>query len=242
MAAHNQHGRGLLTELPSPFRYSGQDLDPAESTGLISTMIPSGARVLDVGCGTGSVSRLIMDACHCTVLGIEPDAERAAAANANGIEIVGAQLTDELIPRLGLFDVVLFADVLEHLVDPFGMLRLAQRFLRAGGAVVASLPNVAHWTVRLNLLRGHFDYQPVGIMDATHLRWFTIRSLHRLFSQAGYSIVDTKASAGMWMQVYQMRAWQWIPRRILRKILHATVRAWPTLFACQYVIKAEREL
>ena len=159
-------------------------------------MIPSGARVLDVGCGTGSVSRLIIDACQCTVFGIEPDADRAAAASANGIEVVGAQLTEELIPQLGLFDVVLFADVLEHLVDPFETLRLAQKFLRVGGAIVASLPNVAHWTVRLNLLRGRFDYQPVGIMDATHLRWFTLRSLHRLFTQADYRIVETKLPLG----------------------------------------------
>jgi methionine biosynthesis protein MetW len=159
MAANEQYGRGFLTELPSPFRYGGQDLDPTESTGIIASLIASGARVLDVGCGTGSVSRLIIDACGCTVLGLEPDADRAAAASANGIEVVGAELTEELIPQLGCFDVVLFADVLEHLVDPFGTLRLAQRFLNDGGAVVASLPNVAHWTVRLNLLRGHFDYQ-----------------------------------------------------------------------------------
>ena len=209
---------------------------------MIASMIPSGARVLDVGCGTGSVSRLIIDACGCTVLGLEPNADRAAAASANGIEIVGAQLTEQLIPRLGLFDAVLFADVLEHLVDPFEALRLAQKFLRLGGAVVASLPNIAHWTVRLNLLRGRFEYQPLGIMDATHLRWFTIRSLHRLFTQAGYKIVETKASAGMWMQVYQLPPWRWIPRRVLRKLVQQAVQAWPTLFGCQYVIKAELEL
>lgn len=241
MAANNQHVRGLLRELPAPLRYGGQDLDPAESTAMIATMIPSGARVLDVGCGTGSVSRLIIDACGCTVLGLEPDADRAAAASANGIEIVGAQLIEELISRLGLFDVVLFADVLEHLVDPFEALRLAQKFLRVRGAVVASLPNIAHWTVRLNLLRGRFDYQPLGIMDATHLRWFTRRSLFRLFAQAGYSVVETKASAGMWMEVYQSRPWRWIPRRVLRKVLQGAALVWPTLFGCQYVIRAERE-
>jgi methionine biosynthesis protein MetW len=241
MTGSDQNGRGLLTGSPSPLRYGGQDLDPAESTAMIASMIPSGARVLDVGCGTGSVSRLIIDGCDCTVLGLEPDADRAAAASANGIEIVGAQLSEELISRLGLFDVVLFADVLEHLVNPFEELRLAQKFLRVGGAIVASLPNIAHWTVRLNLLRGRFDYQPVGIMDATHLRWFTRRSLDRLFTQAGYRIVETKASAGMWMEVYQSRPWRWVPRRVLRKLLHGAAQAWPTLFGCQYVLRAELE-
>jgi methionine biosynthesis protein MetW len=242
MAAKDQPGRGLLMELPSPLRYGGQDLDPGESTGMIASMIPSGARVLDVGCGTGSVSRLIMQACNCTLLGLEPDSDRAAAASSNGVEVVGTDLTEELIPQFGLFDVVLFADVLEHLADPFGTLRLAQRFLRGGGAVVASLPNVAHWTVRLNLLRGRFDYQSVGIMDATHLRWFTLRSIHRLFTQADYRIVETKASAGMWMQVYQVPPWRWMPRRSLRKLLQDAAEAWPTLFGCQYVIRAKREI
>jgi methionine biosynthesis protein MetW len=241
MAANYQHWRGLLEELPSALRYGGQDLDPGESTGIISSMIPPRARVLDVGCGTGAVSRLIMNACDCIVLGLEPDADRAAAAISNGMEVVGAEFTEELTPQLGLFDVVLFADVLEHLVDPFETLRLAKRFLRVGGAVVASLPNVAHWTVRLDLLRGRFDYQPIGIMDATHLRWFTLRSLHRLFTQAGYRIVKTKASAGMWMEAYRLPPWRWIPCRVLRKLVHGAARAWPTLFGCQYVIKAELE-
>jgi methionine biosynthesis protein MetW len=241
MATIDEGARGLVTELPSPLRYGGQDLDPAESTAMIASMIPPGARVLDVGCGTGSVSRLIISASGCTVLGLEPDADRAAAASANGIEIVGAQLAEELIPRLGLFDVVLFADVLEHLVDPFEVLRLARKFLRVGGAVVASTPNIAHWTVRLNLLRGRFDYQPVGIMDATHLRWFTRRSLFRFFTQAGYRIVETKASAGMWMEVYQFLPWRWIPRRVLRKLMQGAAEAWPTLFGCQYVVRAELE-
>src|SRR6267378_8385788 len=101
MARSDQHGRGFLAELPSPLRYGGQDLDPAESTAMIASMIPSGARVLDVGCGTGSVSRLIIDACDCTVLGLEPDADRAATARSNGVEVVGAELGEELIPQLG---------------------------------------------------------------------------------------------------------------------------------------------
>src|SRR5258708_23996034 len=110
MAANDQHGRGLLTEFPLPFRYGRQDLDPTESTGIISTMIPSGARVLDVGCGTGSVSRLIMDACHCTVLGVEPDADRAAAATSNGVDVLGGKLIEKVISQFGLFSVGPFSE------------------------------------------------------------------------------------------------------------------------------------
>ncbi len=73
---------------------------------------------------------------------------------------------------------------------------LAQTFLRAGGRVVASVPNAPHWTMRSNLLPGRFDYQPAGIIDATHLRWFTVRSLHRFFTQARDRIVESKAPLG----------------------------------------------
>src|ERR1700756_4533552 len=150
MAANDQHARGLGTELLSPLRYDDRSLDPSESAGIMARMIPAGARVLDVGCGSGSLSRLIMDARNCIILGLEPNAERAAAAACKGVEVVRAEFAEELLPELGLFDVVLFADVLEHLADPFEMLRLARIILRAGGRVVASVPNVAHWTVRLN--------------------------------------------------------------------------------------------
>jgi hypothetical protein len=157
------------------------------------------------------------------------------------VEVIGAELTAELLPELGLFDVVLLADVLEHLVQPFEVLRMARSFLRSAGGVVASLPNIAHWTVRWNLLRGRFDYQPLGIMDATHLRWFTARSLHRLFAQAGYRIVESKASAGLWMQEYRSPPWRWVPPPILSKLVRGATQAWPTLFGCQHVIRAEIE-
>jgi Methyltransferase domain len=135
--------------------------------------------------------------------------------------------------------VVLFADVLEHFTDPFEVLRLAQTFLRAGGRVVASVPNVAHWTMRLNLLRGRFDYRSVGIMDATHLRWFTVRSLQRLFIQAGYRILESKASAGLWMEEYRLPPWRWLPPPVLTKLVHWAAQTWPALFGCQHVIRAE---
>ena len=240
MAANGEHARGLVAELLSPLRYDDErTLDPSEAAGIMSKMVPPGTRVLDVGCGSGSLSRLIMDARDCIVLGLEPNADRAAAAASKGLEVVEAEFAGELVDRLGIFDVVLFADVLEHLADPFEALRLTRRFLRVGGRVVASVPNVAHWTIRLNLLHGRFDYQPVGIMDATHLRWFTVRSLHRLFTQAGYRIVESKASAGLWMEGYRLAPWRWLPASVLTKLVHGAAQTWPALFGCQHVIRAE---
>jgi cellulose synthase/poly-beta-1,6-N-acetylglucosamine synthase-like glycosyltransferase len=116
---------------------------------------------------------------------------------------------------------------------------LAQTFLRASERVVASVPNAPHWTMRSNLLPGRFDYQPAGIIDATHLRWFTVRSLHGFFTQARYRIVESKASAGLWMEEYPLSPWRWLPPPVLTKLMHSAAQAWPMLFGCQHVIRAE---
>jgi 2-polyprenyl-3-methyl-5-hydroxy-6-metoxy-1,4-benzoquinol methylase len=86
------------------------------------------------------------------------------------------------------FDAVLFADVLEHLRDPGRVLLRVRPLLADGGAVIASIPNVAHGSVRLALLNGQFRYTPTGLLDNTHLRFFTRDSVRDLFEAAGYHI------------------------------------------------------
>ena len=76
-------------------------------------------------------------------------------------------------------------------------------------------------------------------MDATHLRWFTVRSLHRLFTQAGYRIMESRASAGLWMEEYRLAPWRWLPAPVLRVLVHEATQTWPALFGCQHVIRAE---
>jgi len=147
---------GFLDHAPNPLRYDGQPNDPDEVVGVLSSLIPQGSRVLDVGCGTGSVSIQLIANRGLSLIGVEPDEERAQRARDRGVTVRAARLTPELIAELGSFDVVLFADVLEHLPDPHSLLTLATSALRPGGRVVASVPNVAHWSVRTDLLRGRF--------------------------------------------------------------------------------------
>jgi SAM-dependent methyltransferase len=90
------------------------------------------------------------------------------------------------------FDVVLLGDILEHLRDPLGSLRQAVSKLKPSGYVVTSLPNVAHGDVRLSLMRGRFRYADTGLLDRTHLRFFTAETARRLHDEAGLCIVDTK--------------------------------------------------
>jgi len=198
-------------------------------------MIPTGARVLDVGCGTGSISRLIMEARGCPLVGLEPHKQRAETAAARGVPVAGTELTTDILDRVGLFEIVLFADVLEHLRD----ITDRKSGFASRGSIVASLPNVAHWSVRLNLLRGRFDYKPTGLMDATHLRWFTMASLDRLFTLSGYRLMESQASTGLWMDEYRHRPWRWLPTSLRNTFVTSAARQWPSLFGCQLVIRAE---
>jgi methionine biosynthesis protein MetW len=227
----------FLDQPPEPLRYDLQKPDPWESTGVILSMIPDGARVLDVGCGTGSISSLIQQVCSSTVIGIEPHELRALKARNRGVEVVVAEFTPETAAHLGLFDVVLFADVLEHLANPLKTLQLAGTLLKEGGSVIASVPNVAHWTVRWNLLRGRFSYEESGIMDATHLRWFTANTIEQTFRRAGFRVTEMKVSAGLWMNQYTRAPWRWLPLGLRNAVIRRAAAWFPTLAGCQYVLE-----
>ena len=232
---------GLLRDAVNALRYEvPRPLDADEVPGIVAKMIPCGARVLDVGCGEGTLSKVLSDACHAEVLGLEPEPARAARAMERGLNVRVACFDRELVRDLGQFDIVLFADVLEHLANPQAALLLAHEVLKPGGAVIASIPNVAHWSVRTDLLRGRFRYQACGIMDATHLRWFTADSAKSLLVSAGFKIMEYRAAAGVAVPDNMCRApLCWIPANPRSVFLRAASRRWPTLFGSQHVLKAE---
>jgi methionine biosynthesis protein MetW len=232
---------GLSAVRVDPLRYDRQTPDRWESTGILLSMIPVGARVLDVGCGTGSITRLIRDLRGAEVLGIEPNGERARLAGERGLQVVHGVYEDAIVQRHGTFDVVLFADVLEHLVDPAATLRAVRGALGDGGRVLASIPNVAHWSVRLSLLAGRFDYQPTGIMDATHLRWFTRAGVERLFRESGYRMERMQHSAGMFLPSYSRPPLGWVPERVRLGVVRRLMPLAPALLGCQHVVEARLE-
>ena len=222
-----------------PLRYDGHTDAPQEVARMLAELVPVAARVLDVGCGTGSVSRIIADTRDAKIIGIEPDSCRAAAARARGLEVHEELFTPAVLQLLEPFDVIVFADVLEHVADPGNFLQLAHRALLPGGRVIASVPNVAHWSVRVDLLRGRFDYQPTGIRDATHLRWFTAESVRRLFESSGLRVVSLRHTAGVTLPEYgTRRPWRWMSRDLRDPIIRSLARRFPLLFGCQHIIHA----
>jgi SAM-dependent methyltransferase/regulator of replication initiation timing len=153
-------------------------------------LVGTGKRVLELGCSTGYMSRILRDR-GCRVIAVEQDAAAATRARQFCERVIVGDV-EQLDLRRTLakdrFDVVVAADVLEHLKDPLALLRALRSFIRADGYLVVSLPNVAHGSVRLALLGGVFKYTEIGLLDRTHLRFYTRQSMEELFDQAEYAI------------------------------------------------------
>ncbi len=160
-------------------------------------LLPAGGRVLDLGCASGGLLALLRArAGH--LAGLELSQTAAQAAARIGDEVVCGALEDPALPFApGSFDLVVLADVLEHLADPAAALARAAAWCRPGGAVLVSVPNVAHWRARLTLLRGRWPEHDSGTFDASHLRWFTRESLHALLAGAGLTEIELDAIVPM---------------------------------------------
>lgn len=154
-------------------------------------LVGSGHTVLDLGCSSGALAEALTRARN-RVTGVDNDAAAIEVAKARAERALVHDLTDAagLASALGTrYDRIVLADVLEHLPHPERLLDALHPLLAPGGHLIASLPNVAAWTVRLALLFGRFEYAESGIMDRTHLRWFTRSSARRLLTDAGYEVL-----------------------------------------------------
>jgi methionine biosynthesis protein MetW len=222
---------GLLAGGVDPLRYNSTIADPHEVPGIMRGLMPAGVRVLDIGCGTGTVTAVVNDGKGNRVVGLEPDADRAELCRKNGLDVHCQFADEQFFADQGKFDVITMADVLEHTVNPASILQLSRMGLSESGIIIASVPNVAHWIVRLRLLLGNFEYKESGIMDATHLRWFTRRSFAALFERCGLEVVEIKAAAGTWMY----------PKLVPPGLIVALNRLLPKIMASQFVILAKEK-
>jgi SAM-dependent methyltransferase len=177
---------------------TGAGLDPAYSSARpeVVALVPMAARrVLDVGCSVGAVGRALRQrGCHVT--GIEVDEAMALQARERLDTVLCAdveRLADEGAVLGATFDCVVFADVLEHLRDPWKVVRWACVSLAPQGSIVVSVPNIRHaelvWSV---VVRRRWPYKPVGIFDRTHLRWFARRNLPDLLTGTDLRIVEIR--------------------------------------------------
>ena len=154
--------------------------------------IPAGARTtLDFGCASGGFSHLVKQKLGTEAWGVEIDAAAAQEAARKLDRVIHADALESLdrIPD-EYFDCILCLDLLEHLVDPYGLLLAVKRKLTSQGVVVASIPNIRYYRMLVKLVvHGEWRYEDQGILDKTHLRFFTRKSMGDTFTQLGYEVL-----------------------------------------------------
>jgi SAM-dependent methyltransferase len=188
--------------------------------------VPGDARhVLDVGCGGGGTGAALKRRQQVEVCGIEVD--QAAAARAERVldtVVCGDVEEVSLAFPPGYFDCIIYGDILEHLRWPGDVLQVHRRVLADDGRVIVTIPNVQYFGVSLRVLLGRWQYAPMGIMDLTHLRFFTRRGAIAMLSAQGYKVVRLRPDYG--------------PRRWLRVVDALTLGLVRGLLAYKYVIVA----
>jgi len=186
--------------------------DEYDRNWVLLDWVGSGKRVLEVGCSTGYISRLMADR-NCVVTGIEMDVGAAKLARNYCAEVHVLDLNQrewiKMLPE-GAFDVIVLGDVLEHLLDPPSVLRQIGELLDVDGSLVISLPNVVHWITRLKILLGRFDYEPTGTLDHTHVRFFTVKTAKKLIEDSGFRILRFHPAIGGRMTGHIRPVWQYL--------------------------------
>lgn len=174
------------------------DLQDTSAAAYVVGMVANNARVLEIGAGPGSITKFLKEpkGCHVTALEIDESAIKKLTPYCD--KVIQADLNNHAwVAKLqhsneAEFDVIIAADVLEHVYDPWETLKLAKTLLNDRGSLVISLPHVAHAGVISCLMSNSFDYRDWGLLDRTHIRFFCIKNIQELFEQAGLKIVEAK--------------------------------------------------
>jgi glycosyltransferase involved in cell wall biosynthesis len=198
-----------------------------------------GGRVLDLGCADGRLAERIRRLGN-AVTGI--DITKHDGIGERVEQFVEADLDEGIPAEVGAgFDVILGADVFEHVRRPDKLLAECASLVRPGGTVLASVPNVAHWYPRIRLATGRFDYDRRGILDADHVRFFTRRSFARLAERNGLRVRRTEA-VGLPAEIFARGGVDQAPgraTRLLDRLNDLAIAVWPSLFAYQFVFELE---
>lgn len=214
-------------------KFMPSSLDSENVDRLAVERVPCNARVLEIGCATGFMGEYLIKEKKCLVYGVENRMPEAKVARKRLIDVIFADIEEEsclskirkLVGDIK-FDVILATSVIEHLKDQSKFLIVCKRLLKQNGIIIVSTPNIAHWTMRMSLMRGNFDYSEYGILDNTHLHLFNIKTFRKLFEDNGYNVKELLIDSvgGGYPRI----------SRLLGKLL-------PNMFAYQILIVAQNK-
>ncbi|MBN9133059.1 MAG: glycoside hydrolase family 99-like domain-containing protein [Nitrosospira multiformis] len=170
------------------------DVTSNTAAAYVAAMVGREKQVLEIGPGPGSITKVLQSVNACHITGIELDGEAIEKLIPYCDRIIQVDLNSidwqKLLVDIGRFDVVVAADVLEHLYDPWSALQNIVQFLSPDGYAVVSLPHIGHGAIMSCLLNDDFEYREWGLLDRTHIRFFGLRNIEELFAQAGLKIIE----------------------------------------------------
>jgi 2-polyprenyl-3-methyl-5-hydroxy-6-metoxy-1,4-benzoquinol methylase len=167
---------------------------------------------------------------NCIIFGIEMDMEAAQKAKSYCQELIVGDVESIHLNKEyeNYFDIIIFADILEHLKEPLAVLTRFKEYLSDDGFIIISIPNIANWKIRLQLLIGNFEYNEYGILDEGHLKFFNEKSAKKLISDAEFEIFDFDITVG--------------DIRYFAKFFNSIGKIWPNLLAFQFILIARKKL
>jgi 2-polyprenyl-3-methyl-5-hydroxy-6-metoxy-1,4-benzoquinol methylase len=229
------HDSGLAGRYAGVYKNDGNLL-------LLDLLSPNATTILDIGCGAGDNARVIrLKRPTAQIVGITLSSDEADLAREHLADVHVIDLDSSDLSFLGNrhFDAVVLSHVLEHLKDPVAVLRRALRYLRPGGQMLVAVPNVMEYRCRLRFLTGRFEYEDCGIMDRTHLHFFTWYTADRdLIHPIKELQIVTKVAEGaapLWILRRSI-----FPTNLSRSIDALCVRLLPNLFGWQIIMSATR--
>lgn len=199
---------------------------------LVFDRIRPGSKVLDIGCATGFFAQALLSK-QCVTTGVDFDIQalKKAAKYCDKTYVCDLEKVTSLPVPKKSFDYILLMDVIEHLTKPDMLLGMLKDYLNVGGKIILSVPNIGHASIRWMLLLGKFDYTTTGIMDQTHVHFYTKASLEKRFKDNGFKNFEIVPTNGMSKVPFLYKITDRLPAIWQYKI----ASAWPTLFAYQFV-------
>jgi len=174
-------------------KFEPEKLHPLNIDRQTISLVPEGCRVLEIGCADGFMGEYLIRQKKCHVVGVEIDKKASVLARKKGLQVINGDIENyriyQKLKKYKRFKLILASSVIEHLKNPLVCLQQWVNLIEPGGFLVATVPNSVHWSARLKIILGKFEYEKYGIFDENHLHFFTKNTFSKLLDNAGYEIV-----------------------------------------------------